>query len=234
MIKSAPTISGRMLLPLIRRGKTINRAWMELQLRGTSVDGLVLDLGSGASSYFQTMQRGADAHLLRVDVCLEAKPDFVTDLEDLLPLASGAVNGVLLLNVLEHLYHYEEVLCEIGRVLRPGGLLVMFVPFLIAVHTARRGGFFTDDYFRYTASTLHRLLTGPANFAGPVQIRACAFGPFAAAANLIIPELRFGWLKATAAGCAFMLDDVLRQLRQGREGVSRSEWVIGYYVEAIK
>jgi SAM-dependent methyltransferase len=207
---------------------------MELQLRGTRLDGLTLDLGSGKSSYFGMMEHGADAHLLRVDACLEARPDLVADLEDPIPLASAAVDSVMLLNVLEHLYSYEQALCEISRVLRPGGLLVMFVPFLFAVHTARRRDFFTDDYFRYTGSALHRLLTGKANFTGPVHIQVCASGPFTAAASLIVPELRWGILKAVVSGCAFLLDDLLHHWRQGRKGVSHSEWPVGYYVEAFR
>ena len=45
-------ISGRRLLPMIGRGKTILGAWMELRLGTTQVDGLTLDLGSGGSSNF--------------------------------------------------------------------------------------------------------------------------------------------------------------------------------------
>jgi SAM-dependent methyltransferase len=233
---SARTTTARQLLPLIRQGKTINRAWMELQLRGARVEGLTLDLGSGESSYFGTMEHGPGARLVRVDVDPGAKAHLVANLEQALPFAAASADSVLLLNVLEHVYHYELLLCEIGRVLRPGGHLVMFSPFLIAVHTARRGpsGAFTDDFFRFSSSGLRRLVTDEAGFAGPVDIRPCAFGPFTAGLNLVIPGLRWGMIKMAAAACALQLDRLLALRRQGREGASRSEWSIGYFVDAVK
>ena len=233
---NAQPITTRRLLPLIRQGKTINRAWMELQLQTAQAQGLTLDLGSGESSYFGALARDQEARLVRVDVAPGARPHVVADLEQSLPFAPASANCVLLLNVLEHVYHHELLLREIGRVLRPGGHLVMFSPFLIAVHTARRGaaGAFTDDYFRYSSSCLRRLVTDEAGFAGPVDIRPCAFGPFSASLNLALAGLRGGIVKAAAAACALQLDRLLTRRQLGRAGASRSEWAIGYYVDAVK
>jgi SAM-dependent methyltransferase len=233
---SARTMTARQLLPLIRQGKTINRAWMELQLRSAKAEGLTLDLGSGESSYFGTMARGPSARLVRVDVDPGAKPHLVANLEEALPFATSSADRVLLLNVLEHVYHYQLLLREIGRVLRSGGHLVMFSPFLIAVHTARRDpqGSFTDDYFRFSSSRLRRLVTDESGFGGPIDIRPCAFGPFTAGLNLVIPGLRWGTVKAAAAACALQLDILLAFRRGASEGASRSEWAIGYYVDAVK
>ena len=118
--------------------------------------------------------------------------------------------------------------------LRPGGLLVMSTPFLFPVHTARRGDMFIDDYSRWTGSALRRLLAGPTRCSGPIRISACDLGAFAAAVSLITPELRWRLLRMAVAGFAFVLDRVLRRLHEGRNGMSRSEWVVGYYVEATK
>ncbi len=221
------------LLSLVRQGKTVNRAWMELQLQSTRANGLTLDLGSGGSNYFKSMPHGPAASLIQVDISREARPQLVADLEQALPLAAASVDCVLLLNVLEHLYSFQHVLREIGRVLRPAGRLVMFSPFLIAVHTARRGDVFTDDFFRFSASSLRRLLANN-GFGGPIDIQACSFGPFTAGANLVLPELRWGPLKAAGVACALQLDSLLHRLRRGREGASRSDWAIGYFVEAVR
>jgi SAM-dependent methyltransferase len=230
---TANAIPTRKLLSLVRQGKTVNRAWMELQLQSTRVNGLTLDLGSGGSNYFQSMPHTSAANLLQVDICREARPHLVADLERALPLAAASADCVLLLNVLEHLYHCQQVLCEIGRVLRPGGRLVMFSPFLIAVHTAHRGNVFTDDFFRFSASSLRRLLTD-SGFRGPIEIQACSFGPFTATANLFLPGMRGVLLKTALVACALQLDSLLRWWRRGREGASRSDWVIGYFVEAVR
>jgi SAM-dependent methyltransferase len=45
-----------------------------------------------------------------------------------LPLASASFDGVLFLDVLEHVTDEEAVISEIRRVLRPGGTLIMSVP----------------------------------------------------------------------------------------------------------
>jgi SAM-dependent methyltransferase len=230
---TADGIPTRKLLSLVRRGKTINRAWMELQLQDTQASGLTLDLGSGGSNYFQSMSHGPAASLLQIDISPEARPRLVADLERSLPLATASADCVLLLNVLEHLYHYQRVLRQIARVLRPGGRLVMFSPFLIAVHTARRGDVFTDDFFRFSASGLQRLLTD-SGFGGSIEIKACSFGPFTAGANLALPELHWGLLKIVWAACALLLDSLLRRWRGARQGASRSDWVIGYFVEAVR
>jgi len=229
----ATCASARGLLSLVWQGRTIHRACMELQLRESQVNGLTLDLGSGKSSYFRLMQRDPSARLLRVDVSPECKPQLVADLEHPLPLNTASVDSIVLLNVLEHLYHYEQTLGEIARVLRPGGRLFLFVPFLIAVHTARRGAFFTDDCFRYTGSSLRRLLTESAGFGGPVGVTICAWGPFTAAVGLAIPALRWRTWRTLATACALMLDHIL-DLGRGRPGTSHSEWAIGYYVEATR
>ena len=80
----------------------------------------------------------------------------------------------------------------------------MFSPFLIAVHTARRGDVFTDDFFRFSASSLRRLLTDT-GFRGPIEIEACSFAPFTAAANLFLPGMRVVLLKTAFVACSLQL-----------------------------
>jgi SAM-dependent methyltransferase len=80
-----------------------------------------------------------------------------------LPFATASVPTVISVSTLEHIPNVEAVLKEIGRVLRPGGLLVYTVPILpfnqnLALHRALRTiGMrrLADNY----AGTLHRGLT---------------------------------------------------------------------------
>lgn len=53
-----------------------------------------------------------------------------------LPFAGASVDTVLLLDVLEHLRSPEQCLHEINRVLRPGGTLIIKVPFMYPIHDA--------------------------------------------------------------------------------------------------
>lgn len=65
-----------------------------------------------------------------------------------LPLADASVDTVLLLDVLEHLAQPELALAEACRVLRPGGHVVLTLPFVYPMH---------DQPFDYQRLTEHGL-----------------------------------------------------------------------------
>jgi SAM-dependent methyltransferase len=69
--------------------------------------------------------------------------DLRGDLEHL-PLRDASVHCVLCMVVLEHTRNPRRVILEFARVLKPGGKLVMVVPFLWGEHQA------PHDYFRFT------------------------------------------------------------------------------------
>lgn len=71
------------------------------------------------------------------------KPDVFAD-GARLPFSEQSMDTVLLLEVLEHVQRPMEVLAEISRVLRPGGLLLLTMPFLYPLHDA------PHDYQRLT------------------------------------------------------------------------------------
>lgn len=83
------------------------------------------------------------------DMLYGARPDVFADASRL-PLADASIDTVLLLEVLEHLRYPAQALAEITRVLRPGGRLLLTVPFLYPVHDA------PHDYQRYTCHGLLR------------------------------------------------------------------------------
>lgn len=80
-----------------------------------------------------------------------ARPDIFADASRL-PLHDSSIDTVILLEVLEHLRHPAQALSEIARVLRPGGHLLLTMPFLYPVHDA------PHDYQRYTCHGLAREL----------------------------------------------------------------------------
>lgn len=69
-----------------------------------------------------------------------------------LPLATGVVDSIALLDVLEHLPEPRLCIAECARILRPGGILVVQVPFLYPIHDS------PHDYQRWALSGLTRLL----------------------------------------------------------------------------
>lgn len=109
---------------------------------------LVLDLGGNRVS-----KRGLfdiDAYGLRVvytDVSSAKKPHAQADAASL-PFRSGAFDGVICSEVLEHVSDPIVVLGEVHRVLRPHGRLLLCIPFLNRIHGD------PQDYRRYTDSFL--------------------------------------------------------------------------------
>jgi SAM-dependent methyltransferase len=91
------------------------------------------------------------------------------------PLADASVDIVMALEVLEHMSAPQHLLDEAARVLRPGGHLVLTVPFMFGVHDLR-------DYYRYTPLGLQSLLEPRGLTLTETVVRG---GTFVAASGLI-------------------------------------------------
>lgn len=143
--------------------------------------GAVLDVGCGRKPY---RARVAATRYVGVDVETEATRAYgdVDVFYDgrTLPFATASFDGVLCSQVLEHVFTPEEFLCEIARVLRPGGRLVLAVPFAWDEHEQ------PNDFARYSSFGLRALLerTG---FNVVVQRKSCAD------ARALV-QLASGWL----------------------------------------
>lgn len=68
-----------------------------------------------------------------------------------LPLQDNSVDAVVCDSLLEHVQNPGEVMKEINRVLKPGGLVYVGTPFIIGYHSA------PGDYFRWTKSGIRQL-----------------------------------------------------------------------------
>jgi len=90
----------------------------------------------------------------------------------------ASVDTALCANVLEHVYNHQFLIKEMKRILKPGGTLVGFVPFLIQYHPD------PHDYFRYTKEALMRMFTD-AGFTH-IQIREIGGGPFLSNFNALV------------------------------------------------
>jgi N-acetylglucosaminyldiphosphoundecaprenol N-acetyl-beta-D-mannosaminyltransferase len=100
-----------------------------LDLRGLRV----LDLGCGNGCYTEELARraefvcGIDLHMPHLQAFQQAIPRAQGKAEQL-PFASDSFDAVTMIEVLEHTNCDTQVLAECFRVLKPGGLLVLFVP----------------------------------------------------------------------------------------------------------
>ncbi len=71
----------------------------------------------------------------------------------IIPVPADHFDAILCIAVLEHVENPEEVMAELYRVLRPGGHLVLEVPFLQPEHKV------PTDFQRYTRDGLERVVT---------------------------------------------------------------------------
>lgn len=104
---------------------------------------MVADLGCGMTHYRQPV--------LLVDGAPAAHLDLVCRLEHL-PIRNNSLDGLISVAVLEHVPRPEEHIAQMQRVLKPGGRLLLYVPFLLGYHAA------PDDFHRWTTSGLRELL----------------------------------------------------------------------------
>jgi SAM-dependent methyltransferase len=197
-------------------------------LRGEVVlKGRILDLGSGGSGYLDRLRREGRVFPVTVDIRPEARPNIIANLERGLPFRDRSIETVLLHNVLEHVAGCEELVREISRVLAPGGLLYLSMPFLMPVHE-RHGAFPYRDYRRLTAAALEKLV---ADFAA-VRFHVLEVGPFLAAFHIAGSAVPLRAARCGMAGFAWVADLVYTRLRRRRDVETQMRFVLGYLAVA--
>lgn len=99
--------------------------------------------------------------------------DFHADVEALNEIATGSVGSVISLEVLEHVQHPAQAVAEFYRILKPGGVCLISVPFMTSYHgktpvSALPGSSATElvhtheaypDFWRFTHEGLMLLLS---------------------------------------------------------------------------
>lgn len=166
----------------ILRGKGLSRALTNLKLGEKNIifSGTILDLGGRGLYFVDGKPRGGsylrflkfkEAKILRLDIDEKTKPDFKIDLErEKLPFEDNSINAVLAFNLLEHIFNYQFLIKEIFRVLKPEGVLLGSVPFLLRIHPDPK------DFFRYTREALEKIFK-ESGFR-KIEINFIGYGPF--------------------------------------------------------
>jgi SAM-dependent methyltransferase len=124
---------------------------------------VILDIGEGLRAREGTGNRFFKGHawlqeyIKKVDYKVmdpvpDYKPDIVGDIHDI-PLPNESVDAIFCLAVLEHVHNPIKAMEEMKRILRPGGKILIYVPFLYYYH-AHEG--YYGDYWRFTYDTLKR------------------------------------------------------------------------------
>jgi SAM-dependent methyltransferase len=198
-------------------------------LRKIELHGKVADLGGDARSAYRTLITG-DIEWVTVNLNPDAAPDVVHDLEEPLPLPDASFDGVTLVNVLEHIYRYKELLKESARILKPQGTAVIVVPFMFPHHPS------PGDFRRFTASALVRECTE----AGFSDVRVTALGSgVLSACHLFLNRLLPGPLRSLHGridGPVTKLFDRLlaRLARAAGKAYRPDDYALGFSVTAVK
>ena len=130
--------SGRKLLPNVVKGHCRGR---------------LLDLGCGKVPFY-ALYREYVSEIICVDwsnsLHGNGHVDAECDLTKDLPFANASFDSIILSDVLEHIPTPERLWGEMARLLRPGGNLLLSVPFFYWLHEE------PHDYYRYTKYALRR------------------------------------------------------------------------------
>jgi len=138
------------------------------ELSKLTLEGAILDIGGRKNSEYHDLPKGK--HTIATSNIIPGECDFLFDIQKKFPLADASYDHAICLNVLEHIFYFQNALSETERILKPGGTLVVSTPFLHHIHGC------PDDYLRYTDSGLRKALTD-AGFVD-INIKPIGFGVF--------------------------------------------------------
>jgi SAM-dependent methyltransferase len=193
------------------------------RLKALSIDGDILDLGGNKDSEYHPLIQGKH-RFTSVNIDSKYGCDMVFDIQEKFPLHDGSFDGVLSMNVFEHIYSFRNPFTEAARILRKGGVLVFAVPFMHHIHGC------PDDYMRYTKSTLEKLLL-ESGFK-TVAVKEIGSGLFALNYQTVAGALP-GFSKPFLKKLALSLDRILLKVsKRYRDLAERIP--LGYFAVAYK
>ena len=132
----------------VERGPDKGTAWrranwkfLNQEVNVLPSDGLILDVGAGHGDFADIFQ---GKNYTSLDFVPYPEVDLVCDLGQTIPFKTGTFDAVILMNVLEHVYESRELVKRAATLVKPGGKIILTVPFLLKVHQA------PFDFSRYT------------------------------------------------------------------------------------
>lgn len=116
--------------------------------------GKLLDLGCGKAPLYATYSQFTESVTL-ADWDNSLHPnihlDVMCDITKRLPFENNSFDTIILSDVLEHVPNPADLMSELERILTPGGVVLVNVPFLYWLHEM------PFDYYRYTEYMLRKL-----------------------------------------------------------------------------
>ena len=137
-------------------------------------EGLLLDLGCGNVPLYEVYKPYVSDNVC-VDWLNSSRDnpyiDYQFDLNHCIPLESSKFDTIIATDVLEHIREPDLLWSEMSRLLKPGGKLILGVPFLYWIHEE------PHDYYRYTkyrlicfCTTHHLEVVTLYSYGGPCEV----------------------------------------------------------------
>jgi SAM-dependent methyltransferase len=193
-------------------------------LSGLTIDGLILDVGGSKKSGYHELIKGRHDFIVG-NINDSYGIDIIFDAQQIWPFEGEYFDGVLFVNLLEHLSNYEIAISEAFRVLKKGKILVGVVPFMFNVHGS------PNDFFRYTKAGLEHILSR-AGFSN-IRIKELGTGSFSVIYHTLLGFVRWNWLASLLIPVFSSVDRLVGSLKPGNR-MSAVYMPLGYYFEAYK
>ena len=125
------------ILGPVRASHSYKKRLSQLLERYNGASTIILNIGSGP----QHLQGKRD--IINVDLFPFDEVDIVADASDL-PIKNNSVDFIINVAMLEHTPVPETIVDEIERILKPGGAIFAYLPFIVPYHAA------PNDFHRWT------------------------------------------------------------------------------------
>ena len=191
--------------------------------------GLVLEIGARRTRRGSFRPSEIGVRCLRLDIAPSEQPAVVADVQHL-PVRDESIDWVVCLEMLQYVASPDAAVCEIARVLRPGGATVVSVPF---VH--RSDG--PTDRHRFTETRVRELLAAPGLRIERIAAQAAFFGTLANQLRQAVAHVPNRWARWPLAATMRPMELALiaaDRLAVVRRSAFLSSFTTGFLVVARK
>ncbi len=188
------------------------------------INGLILDVGGSKRSGYHELIKG-EHKIITGNIDESYDIDVKFDAQSKWPFCDSNFDGVLMVNILEHLISYENAVSEGFRVLKNKGVIAGVVPFMFNIHAS------PNDYFRYTKPALQNIFT-KAGFS-QVVVEELGSGGWSVIYHVLIGFIRWNWLAYILMKCAYYLDKATKIIRPNNK-MDKIHMPLGYFFLATK